>query len=185
MAASFPSYQVLLHSMAHLRLFSHIWTIGSVSCRTSYLQSPKGCIFAPRFLGFHPPQRQQKETTAITPTKLCLSEMQNNQLAVVSVSEFPWLPSTCLPNFKVSRSRSAGPSSQTFSPSCHSSRTSEAAPALTSHTSLHPSFPQGVWKERPLFPWRKDQLVRRDRADSNIWQIRGSGQGPEAMKQIL
>ena len=53
-----------------------------MSWMASYLQSPETASLPQISLASTPhPQRQQKETIAVSPAKLCVSEMQlNNQL---------------------------------------------------------------------------------------------------------
>lgn len=101
----------------------------------------------------------------------------------VSVSEFPWLSSTCLRNIKVYRSVSAG-SSQRLSPPCHSPWASEAASALASLTSFHPSVRSARCLERKTVVPLKMGLVGKEimQTDSNVWQLCGSGWEPAAMK---
>ena len=66
----------------------------------------------------------------------------------------------CLPQaFETSKSTGAGgqgpPPRHCHGPATQPEPNLEAAPALTSLALCHPSFPQGAWKERPLFPFRR------------------------------
>lgn len=116
-------------------------------------------IFAPNFLGFHrpAPQRQQKETIAVSPTMLCVSEMQlNNQL----LGECIWVFPGCLPRaFQTSKSPGAGlrgpPPRPSHHPVCHSSQTSEAASAVTSHSFASPSLSTRCLERKTIVPPEK------------------------------
>lgn len=80
-----------------------------MSWMTSYLRSPTGCIFAPHFLGFHPRKAARGNNSCKPPPSCVFLRCSWIINYWVSVSEFPWLTSISLQNFKVSRSGSAGP----------------------------------------------------------------------------
>lgn len=70
-------------------------------------------------------------------------------------------PGCCPQAFTTSKSTGAGlrgPSFQTLHQPATQPQT-QAAPALTSLALFPPSFPQGVWKERPLFPWKRTSWI--------------------------
>lgn len=99
----------------------------------------------------------------------------------VGVSQFPWLLSTGLHNIKVYRSRAPGALLPDTPPACHS------APDPGSSRPHQPRFVSSILSTRCLerkttVSLKKDQLDRRDGADSNIWQLCGWGRGPGAMK---
>ena len=130
--------------------------------------SPLRPHLCPEFPSLPPPrpQRQQKETIAVSPTKLCVSEMQlNNQL----LGEWIWVFPGCLPRaFQTSKSPGAGlqgpPPRPSHHPVCHSSQTSEAASAVTSHSFASPILSTRCLERKTIVPpgkgrsWKGDEV---------------------------
>lgn len=201
MAASFPSYQDLLYTTAHLRLdffkkrsLANTWTIGFVSWM-AYLQSPETSSLPQISLASttHPPDpAPPKETIAVSPTKLCVSEMQlNNQL----LGECIWVFPGCLPRaFQTSKSPGAGlqgpPPRPSQHPVCHSSQTSEAASAVTSHSFASPILSTRGLERKTIVPPEKGGAGKETRPRqqhlATLWlRARTRSYEIETWKQVL
>lgn len=156
---------------------------------------PRDLIFAPNFLSFHrtpPDPAPPKETIAVSPTKLCVSEMQlNNQL----LGECIWVFPGCLPRaFQTSKSPGAGlqgpPSRPSQHPVCHSSQTSEAASAVTSHSFASPILSTRGLERKTIVPPEKGgagkETRHRQQHLATLWlRARTRSYELETWKQVL